>query len=163
MTTIAVLAVLASIAAPNFNGLIQRWRVMQAAELFQSTLYLARSEAMKRNGNVVIEKLSCPGTSKSEWNCGWMVCHSTDKKCNTSDALQIQRNEMSNHLDITSTASSTERIIFTRFGRPNGVRGLGFSFTPKDQGISHSATRGVCMASGGRIRIAPKEEVPCTI
>jgi len=161
MTVITVLAVLASMAAPSFNLLIQRWRTMQAAEMFQSTLYLARSEAMKRGGNVVVEKLVCPGTTKSAWNCGWEVCHSTTKKCSGTDVSKIQHHGVSAELDIQATGSSAERIVFNRFGRLDGLRGFGISFMPKDQGINHPAARGVCMASGGRVRIIPSEEVPC--
>jgi len=163
MTVIAVLAVLASIAAPSFNMLIKRWRVMQTAELFQTTLYLARSEAMKRGGNVVVEKLACPGTTKSDWNCGWEICHSTSKKCDDADATRIQLHEVTTNLDITASGTNTTRVIFNRFGRPDGTRGFGISFMPKDQGISHPATRGVCLASGGRIQVIPQEEVPCDI
>jgi len=162
MTVVTVLAILASMAAPNFNMLIQRWRTMQEAEVFQSTLYLARSEAMKRGGNVVVEKLACSGTTKSDWNCGWQVCHSITKKCAGTDTTHIQRHDVSAKLDIHATGKSAERIMFNRFGRLDGLRGFSISFMPKDQGINHPATRGVCMSSGGRVRIIPSKEIPCT-
>jgi len=164
MVTISVLAVLAAIAVPNFNDLIQRWRVMQAAELFQSTLYLARSEAYKRGGNVVVEKLPCASGGTSEWNCGWQVCHSIAKTCNGGgDTQEIQRQDLSANLDImpSSSGKNAQSIIFDRFGRLEKLRGFGLSISPKDKGISHPATRGVCLASGGRVRIIPQEEVPC--
>jgi type IV fimbrial biogenesis protein FimT len=50
MVTVAILAVLAGIAAPSFNPIIERWRVRQVSEELQSTLYFARSEAVKRGG-----------------------------------------------------------------------------------------------------------------
>ena len=54
MVTIGIAAILAALAAPSFTGLMERWRVRQAAEGLQSTLYYARSEAIKRGGNVVM-------------------------------------------------------------------------------------------------------------
>jgi len=161
MTVITVLAVLASVAIPSFNTLIQRWQIMQAAEIFQSTLYMARSEAMKRGGNVIVEKLACTGhTGGSDWSCGWRVCHSTNKDCKDgAGTSQIQRHEVSAKLDITATGGSTQRVKFNRFGRPQGPRGFGIQFVPKDQSTSHPAARGVCMASGGRVRII--KELPC--
>ncbi|MFO1182403.1 Tfp pilus assembly protein FimT/FimU, partial [Ottowia sp.] len=46
MVTVAILAILATLAAPSFTGIMERWRVRQAAEGLQSTLYYARSEAI---------------------------------------------------------------------------------------------------------------------
>jgi len=164
MVTISVLAVLAAVALPNFNDLIQRWRIMQAAELLQSTLYLARSEAMKRGGNVIVErKQSCPGAnSASDWNCGWQVCHSTDTKagCSASSAQLIQVYETPSNIEATRKTKG-ERLIFDRQGRPSGVRGFGMVFVPKDQSTNHAAARGVCMGSGNRIRIVPGSDYPC--
>jgi len=165
MVTIAVLAVLAAIAVPNFSDMIKRWRVMQAAELFQSTLYLARSEALKRGGNVVVERLPCSSNrTSSEWNCGWRVCHhSAGKTCEGTgdDTQHIQHQDIAN-LDIMFSASSGgQRIIFNRFGRSDGKRGVGLSISPKnsDKGTSDPAARGVCLASGGRVNII--QNPPC--
>jgi len=155
MVTITVLGVLMTMAAPNFENLIQRWRIRQVAELFQSTLYLARSEAYKRGGNVVVEKLPC----KDDWNCGWQVCHSAEGTCG-GDAVTIQRHELPRHLDIVANPDA-KKFVFNRYGRIHGSRGIGIRISPKDQGIKHEATRGVCVASGGRIRIVPKDDVPC--
>jgi len=155
MVTVTVLGVLMTMAAPNFENLIQRWRIRQAAELFQSTLYLARSEAKKRGGGVIVEKLPC----KNDWNCGWQVCHSSRDTCD-GDAVAIQRHELPEHLDIVPK-SDIKKFVFNRYGRIKGPRGMGISISPKDQGIKHEATRGVCIASGGRIRIVLKDDVPC--
>lgn len=48
LVTIAILAVLAALAAPSFTPSLERWRVMQATEQLKSTLYFARSEAIKQ-------------------------------------------------------------------------------------------------------------------
>ena len=53
MVVLAILAVLAALAAPSFNPLIERWRVRQATEALQSTLYFARSEAIRDRKSVV--------------------------------------------------------------------------------------------------------------
>ena len=38
----------------TFTPLIERWRMRQITEELQSTLYLARAEAIKRGGNITI-------------------------------------------------------------------------------------------------------------
>ena len=46
LVTVSVVAILAALAAPSFKPLIDRWRVRNALESMQSTLFLARSEAI---------------------------------------------------------------------------------------------------------------------
>ena len=58
LVTIAILAVLAALAAPSFAQILEKWRIRQINEALQSSLYLARSEAIKRGGNVVVKKTS---------------------------------------------------------------------------------------------------------
>ena len=68
MVVIAIVAILATLAAPSFNPLIERWRVRSASEDLTSTLYFARSEAIKRGGGVTID-------ATGGWNLGWKVTH----------------------------------------------------------------------------------------
>jgi type IV fimbrial biogenesis protein FimT len=67
MVTIAVGVILISAAVPAYDGFITGQRVKTAAqELFVSLLY-ARSEALKRNGNVSITP------AVGGWVDGWIV------------------------------------------------------------------------------------------
>lgn len=52
MVTVAVLAIIVSIAAPSFNGFFDRYRVKRAADTLSAFLINAKSEAIKRNKNV---------------------------------------------------------------------------------------------------------------
>ena len=49
---------------------------------------------------------------------------------------------------------------FLNWGVIQSFIAKGFIFSPEPAGISSPATRGICMSSGGRIRVI--EEVPCT-
>src|SRR2546427_13054556 len=67
-----------SLAAPCFTPLMERWRVRQVAEDLQATIYFARSEALKRGGNVTIAKAAngngcANATGNTQWGCGWQV------------------------------------------------------------------------------------------
>ena len=72
----AIAAVLIALAAPSFGTTIDRWRVRKAVESMTSTLYYARSEAIKRGGGVGIQKnpKTTPGctlaNTNQEWGCG---------------------------------------------------------------------------------------------
>ena len=75
MVVTAIVAVLAALAAPSFGTTIDRWRVRQAVESMTSTLYYARSEAIKRQTRVVL----CPSddgrvcAAGGRWEGGWIV------------------------------------------------------------------------------------------
>ena len=77
MVTVGILAILAALAAPSFQPLIDKWRVQQTVENMKSTLYYARSEAIKRGGRVGIQKnddvADCTASTSQEWGCGWFV------------------------------------------------------------------------------------------
>ena len=54
MVTIAVLAVLMTLAAPSFSDFFQRYRLRGAADEVASLLVTARTEAMTRNRDVAV-------------------------------------------------------------------------------------------------------------
>jgi type IV fimbrial biogenesis protein FimT len=52
MVTVAVVAILAALAAPSFQQLIATQRIKSVASALTESLWVARSEALKRNDNV---------------------------------------------------------------------------------------------------------------
>ena len=166
MVSLAIMGVLAAVAVPSFTPLIEKWRVRQATEYLQSSLYYARSEAIKRGGRVVIQKIpnntnGCTTASTNkDWDCGWIVCADTNDNgtCNTNEPV-LQRVDAPRKVQIARSSGATT-IKLNRWGLVDGAW-LGFSLVPFDKGTSHPGARGLCMSSGGRIRIVPPEEIPC--
>lgn len=75
MVTIAILAILASIAVPSYEQLIVNTRMNGQASEFLAMLHYTRSEAVKRNVAVTMCK-SADGatcTSGGTWAQGWIV------------------------------------------------------------------------------------------
>lgn len=166
LVVIAILGTLAALAAPSFTPLIESWRVRQATEQLQSTLSFARSEAIKRGGRIVIQKIpnisgGCTSSGNAAWDCGWYVCEDTNGNgaCNTAEPV-LQRYETPPRVQVTRTSSGVS-IAFNRWGLVNGTW-IGFSLVPYDKSTTHPGARGVCMSSGGRIRVLPPESIPCT-
>lgn len=162
MVVVSILAILAAIAAPSFTPIIERWQVRQATEELQSTLYYARSEALKRGGNITMQKISstsggCSGADN--WNCGWFICVDSNANGCTATEPVLQRNEVSGKVEITRS-TSVASIRFNRWGLVDG-NWPGFSIVPSGKTTADPAARGVCMSSGGRVRIIPPEEIPC--
>jgi type IV fimbrial biogenesis protein FimT len=68
MVTLSVLAILATIAVPSFSSFIANQRLRAASFDLRTDLLLARSEALKRNQNVTIQRRQAAG-----WQTGWVV------------------------------------------------------------------------------------------
>ena len=168
MVTVAIFAILAALAGPSFTPLIERWRVRSAAEDLTATIYFARSEAIKRGGQVAIQKIpnntdGCTSAiNASEWDCGWFVCADTnnDGTCQATEAV-LQRYSTPTGLEITRTSAGGNSIQLNRWGLVTGPF-IGFSLVPLNKGTTDPAARGLCMSSGGRIRIIQPQDIPCT-
>lgn len=76
MITISIVAILASIAIPSFNKMVESNRVSAASNNFLSALMLARSEAAKRSMSVTI-CTSSNGTTCADdindYSSGWII------------------------------------------------------------------------------------------
>jgi type IV fimbrial biogenesis protein FimT len=167
LVTISVVAVLAALAAPSFTPLVESWKVRQATEQLNSSLYFARSEAIKRGGQIAIQKLpnntnGCTSaTGTNDWDCGWIICHDTNGNgnCNPSEPV-LQRIDAPAKVQVTRTGGG-DSIKLNRWGLVAGTW-LGFSLVPLNKPTTHPGARGVCMSSGGRIRVILPQDIPCT-
>ena len=166
MVVVAIVAILAALAGPSFTPLIESWRTRQAAEGLESSLYFARSEAIKRGGNVIIQKTPnntdgctlAPGVT--DWGCGWSVCADDNANGTCETAEILQRFNMPSNTQVTRSAGAGT-IQFNRWGLVAGAF-LGFAIVPENKSITNPAARGICMSSGGRIRLIGKDDLPCT-
>lgn len=71
MITVAMLAILLSLAAPSFSNLLKTQQVRTVATDFYSDLVFARSEAIKRNAMVMITPKDT--AAGKDWAKGWDV------------------------------------------------------------------------------------------
>ena len=167
MVTVGILAILAALAGPSFQPLIDKWRVQQTVENMKSTLYYARSEAIKRGGRVGIQKnddvADCTASTSQEWGCGWFVFVDSEGtgngKWNKNKEEILQTIAPPTKVNVIHKNGGAN-IKVNRNGMMSGLNAKGFIFAPEPAGISSPATRGICMASGGRIRVI--EDVPCS-
>lgn len=166
MVTVSIVAILAALAGPSFKFLVERWRVRDAVEAMRNTLFIARSEAMKRGGGIGIQKLpkTTPGcnlaNTAKEWGCGWFVFEDVndDGKWQSTEA-RLQTVTTPANINVIHKSGGAS-IKVNHYGMMSGLNAKGFIFAPEPAGISSPATRGLCMSSGGRIRVI--EDVPCS-
>jgi type IV fimbrial biogenesis protein FimT len=78
LTTVTIVGVLAMIAVPSMQKMILAQRVRTAASDLQTSLYFARSEAIKRATSVDVVPCSAVyppscGTGNPDWRNGWII------------------------------------------------------------------------------------------
>ncbi len=165
MVVVGILGILAALAGPSFQPLIDKWRVQQTIESMKSTIYYARSEAIKRGGGIGIQKNeNGNGCSlaqyKQEWSCGWFVFVDSNgnNKWSAGEAI-LQTAPAPININVIHNGGGTN-INVNRYGKLGSLNAKGFFFNPDSTGIASSATRSLCMSSGGRIKIT--EKIPCS-
>lgn len=141
MVVVAILGVLAAIAAPSFTPMIERWRVRQATEDLQSTLYFARSEAIKRGGGV-----SVSAKDGADWSSGWQVLNGTDPN-------PLQNTDAPTRVSISITDGDAS-IAFDRWGQmtSNGKFSFDFRLMPYGKDNTDAGATALCISPGGRIK-----------
>lgn len=172
MVVMAIMSVLMALAAPSFTPLIEGWRVRQAAEQLQSTLYYARSEAIKRGGQVIVQKLpdgtnGCATASvNTAWSCGWRVCHNKNKDdicditTNSTTNEELQRYDAPSQIAVERTSGGTT-IKLNRWGIVDGLPNFSIRVKPYGKPDANPSARLICVSSGGRIRITTAGKTSC--
>lgn len=103
MITVLVVGILASLAVPGFRSLIQGQQAKNASfELFAS-LALARSEAIKRNGNVTLTP-----TNTGNWGLGWTITSAGGESIRTQQAIKGV---------VISASGAPATVVYSRSGR----------------------------------------------
>ena len=168
MVTLAIMAVLAALAAPSFTPIIERWRVRDAAESITTALYLARSEAIKQGGQIILAKNSsdggCTSSGNTDWSCGWHVFYDannngTQDTCDTSSTpneCDLKIGAAPTRVSITLTGS-TGLIAVDRWGMlatavdATAPSTMDFLLTPQGKSSSDGSAIRLCAGTGGRI------------
>lgn len=103
LIVLAVAGILAAIAMPSFQSLTQSQQVKNASfELF-ANLSLARSEAIKRNGNVTLTPADV-----NNWGNGWTTTSAGGESIRSQATLK--------GVSITATGSPVT-VVYARTGR----------------------------------------------
>ena len=112
MITLAVAGVVATLGAPSFLRLLARHAVSAQADELQDAVRLARSEAMKRSGPVVLCRTEAANTSRCAGSGGswqtWLLFADAGRTGAfvVGDALLRQRLEASGRATVVGSAAS---------------------------------------------------------
>ena len=157
MVVIAIVAILATLAAPSFKNLIQSNTMSSTVNSFLTDMRYARSESIRRGGGVVMcrsaaPEVDAPTCSSGGWQSGWIIFHDLNGdgvKDSADPVLRVQGPIAS--MDSISASGSEYIFQFTATGRlPVGA------ITTLTFGGSNYETknvRKVCVGVGGRGRM----------
>lgn len=120
MVTIGILAIVLSVGIPSYRGIVMDNRLASQANLFATSIKLARSNAVKfqRNATVCASAnfdAAVPTCSAStDWSSGWIVWVDKDRD-STADANEIIA--VNGPIHRSSELKSTSANRFTYDGR----------------------------------------------
>ena len=104
LITLTIAGILAAAALPSYSSFVANQRIKTSSFEIMSALTLARSEALKRNDNVVIS----PATGG--WGNGWTTI-------TTLNSINITLNDQAALRGITFVSSPASNITYTNSGR----------------------------------------------
>jgi type IV fimbrial biogenesis protein FimT len=108
MVALSVATILLTVGIPSYQDFIQKYRINTQTNRLIGALRLARSEAIKGDGKLVILcKLDTAGTgcnSTGSWSDGWLLYQdmNADKNYSASTDRLIQTYEKTQYLTITT-------------------------------------------------------------
>jgi len=151
LVAMAILAILLSYAIPSTRSFIDGQRKITQLNDMAATLYLARSEAIMRNSDVVVCKSSDAQTciSSGEWDQGWLVFEDQDGDRTPSADEAI----IASHAPLNGT-----RLYYRAFGsnhyivyHPQGITRTNGTYTFCGAAGDESA-RALIVYKTGRVR-----------
>lgn len=162
MVTVAIVAILTSLAMPSMRAFIGKWQMSNALNAYNGSLQLARSEAIKR-GRVARMCRTTNGTTcaidapTNGWATGWLVYVDNDASggLTTPDQVVMTQGAFGNFYNISSTATgSTGTFVFTPTGFMQGSaanEAMTFSWDNPSNTVHIQKT--LCISKTGRSRI----------
>ncbi len=159
MITVAIMAILATIAVPSFNAAMLGSKLNAQANDFVASLHLARSEAIKRNSRVVL-CTSAGGTSCATdggWHQGWVVFHDPNNNAalDTGETVILTRPALPAGFSLTGKETFAKYISYA----PTGGASQFGTLTLCNTGSPGSA-RQISINSTGRPRTAKLASCP---
>ena len=163
MTSLAIGSILLTVAVPAMQDFIIRNRMSTEVNTFVASLYLARSEAVKR---LRIAKV-CPTTDyinctgDTDWEPGWMVFsddNNNDHIDAGTDVLVQQNPALPSRFKITGDPSRPE----AQFQSNGQAGGSNNTFVFCDTG-NVAYTRKVYLSNEGRVRVEKLSTTGCAV
>ena len=164
MVTLAVVAIVATIAVPAMSDMVTRSRTTAAFNELQGLVGYARSESAKSPGESVLLCSSSNGTGctgQTDWNAGWLIARDVNGNgsVDAGDTVLKVMGAMSGgiSLKVKTGASSnfnTTSVSLIRNGAPAGGNQITFKLCDP---FGASEARGVILSVSGQASSAARD------
>ena len=140
MIAIAILGIALGIAVPGFTDLLRSYRAQSQSSEITRTVALARSEAIKRGGNVYVTAL----TDGDNWEAGWRVWHDADSNgiYAAAELIRAFGPLAGNGVSLRAKATQLSAVSSRRAAPPNS-----FALPRKDCSRAYRQDRASCLRS----------------
>lgn len=151
MVTVAILAIVLSIAVPGFSNLMRQNRAQTQSGLLLNALNLARSESIKRGGPVRISSLN-----NGNWHAGWRIWRDANSNSTFDDGELIRLFPgLDGNASLTSVVGE---IIFNAQGRLDSVAaGTAVNFAYTMTNLECRYERIISINATGRAAVSRRE------
>jgi type IV fimbrial biogenesis protein FimT len=166
LSALSVMAILLVMGVPSFTALARNSHLTSIANEVFASLYLARSEAIKRNGRAVL----CPsrsGNSCAEsggWGQGWIVFAdaNNNKVVDQGEPIVLTRQSLGQGYNLNGNTNIAKYISYTPSGATKLASG---AFQAGTFTLCHEAdpgnSRKIIISMTGRPRIEHAELSSC--
>lgn len=162
LMTVAILAVLATLAAPSWAKLVGRTQGQSSRIALDTALNLARLGAISRNAHMVV----CPSddgercSRTTQWQHGWLVYEDLDRNGTRSadePLLSVTQAQPSGTAILTTAGRL--RVVY----RPDGsATGSNLTLTVCDRASGAQNATSLLVNNAGRVRRAPASPAAAT-
>lgn len=155
MITVALIAIVLTLAVPEFRTLLQNNRSITTASNLKASMQHARSEALKRGTFVSL----CPQARNftacgSDWTQGWIVFTNPDENTSFSGSEVLIRTYPATDTSMNFSFNQSSTLITFR---PNGMAATvssGQQITVDATGCVGPARRVISVSATGRVDIS---------
>ena len=159
LIVLMVAGVLQALGAPALVSWIDGTRVGRGSEALFLALRQARSEAIKRNGRVVLCKSSdgarCGGAG--DWEHGWLMFHDSNNNAqfDSGEALVLRQQALGGQVRLSGNAQVANYVSYTPTGNTSLVSGAfqAGTFTVCRQSGGPVEGRQLVLSNSGRVRV----------
>ena len=127
LLVLAIGAILTLIAVPSMSGFLSNQKLSSLNAVFLSSLNLARSEAIKRNGRAVLCKSANGSTcvNSGGWEQGWIVFHDANNnaQADPGETIVLQQAVLVSGPRLSGNAQVAHYVSFSASGSAKLVSG----------------------------------------
>ncbi|MGB4116064.1 MAG: GspH/FimT family pseudopilin [Polaromonas sp.] len=164
MVVLAIVAILATLAAPSLRAQIQSSTISSNVNTFMADMRFARSESIRRGGGVVMCRSDDPeaanptcgagsGPGNNGWVSGWIIFHDLNNNGNKAAAEPLLRVQSPiTSMDSISDGGNSTKFEFTATGRQGLAGAASLQFGGGN--YPNTTQRMVCISMSGRVRVA---------